>query len=649
MKKKSIKKTHKPAAARIHVRISSSDKDVSQRLKVILAITISVFAFVLYVQSIQNNFALDDNAVIQENSITTQGLSGIPTILRTDYWYGSGHNISRGPVYRPTSLVIFATIWQFSPGNPHVYHFINVLLFTATCLLLFLVLCELFKTQNLILPFVCSILYAAHPIHTEVVDNIKSMDEILCFLFGLIAIKLLLKYISSQSKLSYILGGVSFLLSLLSKETGITFLVIIPMTMFFFTDAPLNKIFIVFLQLLVLTGIWLLGRMVVFKDLPENSATTSAILNNTLNAAPDKMSRYATTFYILLRYVRLLVFPYPLSYDYSFAQIQVRTPADPAALFGIFLTLGAGIYSIINFSKKNIVAFGILIFLIALAPVSNLFFLTAATMAERFLYIPSLGFCLILSYFLIRITKTENTKTRVKNLIEFLNVNRVLFFIVVGICALYSYQTASRNKDWKDNLTLFSHDVKISSNSARTNQNLGSALMLSVMKSPDKLNQLDTFNLAEKYFKRALEIYPDFYPPLSHLGVIYIFENKIDSAYTYLKKGIEIMPDDVDLNFNLGLALFHLKKNDEAIKVLNHTIQLSPKHENAYYNLAALYQNSGDYDKALVNYSKVIELDPGNANAYYYSGVILKSRGDSVRAKEFILKAQSLGYRPNLK
>jgi tetratricopeptide (TPR) repeat protein len=647
MKKKSRKPQVKESKVKQVQPKANTDTGISSKLKVYLGIIITVFAFVLYSQSIQHDYTLDDSSVIQENNVTTKGLSAIPTILKTDYWYGSGHNISRGPIYRPTSLIIFATIWEFSPNSPHIYHFINVLLYSFTCLLLFLTLCKLFKVQNLILPFVCALLYTAHPIHTEVVNSIKSLDEILCFLFGLISIWFLLRYITYQSTLSLILGGISFFLSLISKETGVTFLVIIPLIIFFFAETSLKKIIITFLLLLVLTGIWLIIRTIVFKDLPPNSGNVTSVLNNTLNAAPNQISKYATAFYILLRYIVLLFFPHPLSYDYSFSQIKIQTIGDPAALFGIIVIFGLGIYSIVSLRKKSFVAFGILFFLITLAPVSNLFFLTASTMAERFLYIPSLGFCIILTYFLIMLTKTENLTSRFKNLFQFFTFNHVLFFIVFGICALYYYKTTTRNKDWKDNLTLFSHDVKISGNSERTNQILGSALMVSVLKSPNKKNQSDTFNLAKTYLKRALEIYPDHYAPLSHLGVIYIYENKLDSAYYYLKKGLILMPNDVDLNFNYGLALFHLKSYDEAKKVLSHTIALSPKHEDAYYNLAALCQNTGEFDKALFYYSKVIELNPNSANAYYNSGVVLKSKGDTNKANEYINKAVSLGYRVN--
>jgi len=641
-KKRPPKKQPQSKPASQPTKITSQKRVTSY--KVVPAIIIAIVAFVLYAQSIQHNYALDDSAVIKENSVTTQGFAGISTVLKTDYWFGSGHNISRGPIYRPTSLIVFAIAWELFPDNPHMYHFINVSLFAITCLVLFLLLCQLFKNQNILFPFACTLLYSTHPIHTEVVDNIKSLDEILCFLFALLSIWLLLKYVASSSKLSLVLGGLGFFLSLLSKETGVTFLILIPMTVFVFTDVSLKKLITIFVALAIFTGIWLLIRSIVFKDLPLTSSTTG-VLNNALNAAPDGASKFATIFYVLLRYVLLMIFPHPLSYDYSYAQIKIRTLGDPAALAGIALIVGATIYAFIRIFKKDVVAFGILFFLIALSPVSNLFFMTASTMGERFLYIPSFGFCIIVTYLLIRGTRADTKKQRADNF-QLAVVNRLLLLVVVAICVFYSYKIMSRNKDWKDSLTLFSHDVKVASHSARTNQNVGSALMLAVMKSPNKQGQADTFMLAKEYLKKALEIYPEFYAPLSHLGVIYIFENKFDSAYDCLKRAAAIMPDDVDVNFNLGLALFHLQKNDSAIKVLTRTVQLSPVHENAYYNLGALYQNKGNVDSALSNYAKVIQLNPNNAGAYYNSGAIYKSRGDTAKGNEFIRKAAALGYKP---
>ena len=510
-----------------------------------------------------------------------------------------------------------------------------------------MLLCKLFNKQSILFPFVCSLLYAAHPIHTEVVNNIKSLDEVLCFLFAIVSIWFLLRYISTKSKLSFILGGVSFFLALISKETGISFLVIIPLIIFFFSDYFKKSIIPISILLVTITGLWLILRSIIFKDLPTNIITATSALNNTLYAAPNFISRYATAFYILLRYIGLLIFPHPLTVDYNFAQIKIQTLNDPAALFGIIFYIAIGIYSIFNFKKKSIIVFGILFFLISLAPVSNIFFLGGSSMAERFMYIPSLGFCLILTYFLIKFTKTEIAKSRYNNFVKMLSANSTLFLFVFGITILYSLKTFSRNEDWKDTLTIFSHDVQVSKNSATANELLGNSLLLRGAKISIKENQLDTFNLAKTYLKRALEIAPAFYYASSNLSYIYLVENKADSAYLYLKEGLKNGPDDVLLNYYLGSALFLLKKFDDAIKVLSHTISLNPKYEDAYFMLASSFLSKGDANNGLLCYSKVIEINPNNSKAYYFAAGILNSQGDTLKAKEFINKAMSLGYKPN--
>ena len=262
------------------------------------------------------------------------------------------------------------------------------------------------------------------------------------------------------------------------------------------------------------------------------------------------------------------------------------------------------------------------------------------------MYIPSLGFCIILTHFLIRFTKTESLKSKFKNLYQFLILNRRLFFIVLVIGVLYAVKTTSRNKVWKDDITIFSHDVEISKNSATAHFILGNVLAKYVLNSPDKKNQADTFNLAKSHLKRALEISPDYRTACSYLGFIYLFENKNDSAYFYLKAGIEKAPDDPELNYYFGTALFNLKRYDEAIKVLTHALAVDPKNEDAYFKLAASYLIKGDSNNGLLCYSKVIELNPNNAYAYYYAGLILRSKGDTLKANEFINKAASLGYNP---
>src|ERR1019366_7370252 len=118
-----------------------------RKLKISFGIFIFAFAFILYAQSISYNYTMDDHPVTDQNKITKQGLAGILTLIKTDYWFGFKDDL-RGPVYRPASLVVFAIVWQFFGDSPHIYHLINVLLYSLTCLVLFLLLIKLFKKQT---------------------------------------------------------------------------------------------------------------------------------------------------------------------------------------------------------------------------------------------------------------------------------------------------------------------------------------------------------------------------------------------------------------------------------------------------------------------------------------------------------------------
>ena len=133
-----------------------------------------------------NDYALDDAVVMTENRFVAKGLNGISEILTSDYVYGytSKENILTGVRYRPFSLIFFAVEHQFFGANPLVSHLINILLFTLlTALLYKLLQVSVFREQNQYLAFVTCLLFAVHPIHTEVIANVKSRDELIAFIF----------------------------------------------------------------------------------------------------------------------------------------------------------------------------------------------------------------------------------------------------------------------------------------------------------------------------------------------------------------------------------------------------------------------------------------------------------------------------------
>jgi len=143
-----------------------------------------LFAFILYSNTLNHEYAYDDYPTIYGNQLTMQGVHGIPTLLRTAYWYGIDQE--NDWLYRPLSMVMFAVEWSLAPNQPALGHWMNVLWYVLSSLLLLRFLSDLLNQKNRLLAFAITLVWIAHPVHTEVIANIKSRDEIMCFLFSIL-------------------------------------------------------------------------------------------------------------------------------------------------------------------------------------------------------------------------------------------------------------------------------------------------------------------------------------------------------------------------------------------------------------------------------------------------------------------------------
>ena len=202
------------------------------RFRYLQAAVIFLFAFLLYANTFNHGYAVDDMIVVQKNKLTQKGFEGIPDIMTTDAFYGffgEDYKFVAGGRYRPLSIVTFAIEVQFFGANkPHLSHIINAIFYGITCMLIFLLMLNLFKTQvtsllHFSVPLIATLLYTAHPIHTEVVANIKGRDEIMGMLFSVLTLLCSIKYMQRKQALMLAATFLSFILALLSKENAILF------------------------------------------------------------------------------------------------------------------------------------------------------------------------------------------------------------------------------------------------------------------------------------------------------------------------------------------------------------------------------------------------------------------------------------------
>ncbi len=588
-----------------------------------------ILGFILYGNTLNNRFALDDVIVITGNKYTQQGMKGIGDILTHDAFvgaYGEALNLSGGR-YRPLSIVMFAVEYQIWGINPAVNHFFNVLLFALTGLLLFIVLARLLPEQNLFIPFLTAFLFMVHPIHTEVVANIKSRDEILVLFFLLLSLLLFLR----QEKMAYAGSVIAFFLALLSKENAITFLAILPLCCWFFTRIGLKKTVFRTLPMLAVAIVYLILRA-RFAGMLGDRVTTDIMDAPYLHAS--FWEKTATIVMILGRYLLLLVFPHPLSYDYSYNQIPLVNWTSPAALLSLLIHAGLLVYAALKTREKSVIAFGIYFYFITISIVSNLVFNIGTPMAERFLYLSSTGFCLAAAGVIQQLAKAGNRK---KDKIAW----KPLWLVPLTIAGLVaSAKTINRNKDWENNYTLYKADVDKVPNSARARLYYGIELIGQYDKTGNPL--IIQESIAQ--ISRSCEINPGFSYAFHNLGVAYQRINNHDEAIRCYKRVLALDSGNVQALYGLGLSYGKGKNMLDTAKVIFNTLLYEKKLTRPEYfvNLGLCYAVGGHLEEAKEKFIEGLRYNPGDGDLYFNLGLTYGNLGKKDSSDMYLNRAYEL-------
>ena len=610
------------------------------RTSVIMSIVIAIFAFLLYANTINHSYVLDDFSVIKENIVTKKGFDGINEHLNHTYRYGYWNK--EDYVYRPLSLIIFATEWEIWPDNPRPAHVINILFYMLTGLILFQVLKRIFKDYNIIFSFIVTLIFIAHPTHTEVVANIKSLDEILSFLLSFLTILLLFKFIDKKSILSLALSLITFFLAFFAKEGTIVFLAIIPLVLYFFTDEKLKRIAILTSIYLVPTIIYLLIRKSIIGD----AVVDVSIADNLLMAADTLGERYATAFLLLGKYFMLVLAPLTLVSDYSFNQIPITNFANILVISSVILYLGLAYFAYKLLKKKHIISFSILYFFVGISLYSNIIIIIGSSFADRFMYMGSLGFIIGVLALVAHFTKF-NLNDKSISIKKFFTSNMLGYFVIF-VLVLFSYKTITRNADWESDLTLYSADVVKSPNSSHMRYHYGLVVMKELaLNAKSEREKIKYLSEAVKEFEAAIKIHPTFANPYEQLGLAYFRLNDYDKSLKYYLKSLEYNPYKPVTYSNMGMIYFKRQQYDKALEVYLKAVELNPKHIDALYNLASTYGTIGQLDKAIETFKKVIALNPNHAQAYYFIAITYKNMGKLQEAGPYFKMANKLN--PDLK
>ena len=563
---------------------------------------IALFVFVLYGNTISHEYALDDYMVIADNSFTQKGIAGIHDIFAYDSFMGMGIkyvNSVEGGRYRPISIATFAIEKQLFGQKPHISHFINLCFYALMCILLFKLLSKLFDSYpkshwfNTI-PFIATLLFVAHPIHTEVVANIKCRDEIFALLFSLISLWYDIKYLGNKKILNLIVSAISFAIALFSKEIAVVFIVIIPATIYYFTSHSLKKIAISSIPLFAMVLLFLFVRHQVIAKTHLDNTNYQNILNYSFHDM-NASQKWATIVYCLGMYVKLMLFPHPLTWDYYPYHIPKMEWSQIMVIVSLLIYIGLFYVMFKGLKSKSIISFSILIFLVPLGLTANIFFPIGAFMCERFLFISSIGFAIVLAWILTQ---------------YFPKINLKALWVLCPILCLYSFKTIDRNKAWKDGFTLIETDLKTSQNSVMSLGQYANNLYNKAIKETDIEEQHRLYDEILKYGIRADSICHDNQRTNFILGTVFgRYKNDYPRAISHLRKSIEIDPSFVEAYHNLGISYAMSNQFDKAIAISLDGLKIDPNNIEIYKTLSTLYYNLGQQDKVLYYVNKVKELE----------------------------------------
>ncbi len=680
-------------------------------MKRIHRIIIIALALLCYANTLTLHYALDDRMVILESKYTLRGgWESVKAIFTEDTfsgYFGAENSIVAGGRYRPMSQLTFMIETQLFGKNiqerigdledyynlhnaeheqyfyetplPFVNHLMNLLYFILLCLLLYEVLSKIFPQHEgskwfQSLTFIAVVLFTVHPIHTEVVANVKGRDEIFAMLGSVIALWCSLKYVDTRKWYWLVISLLAFTFGIFSKENTITFLAVVPLALYYYQNE--NKrtadYFITLIPLLLGSVFFIWARYKVLGSMMPPD-TTSNILNNPY-VHSTRAQQIATVLITWGIYLKLLFFPHPLTHDYYPHQIAITDFSNPLVWVILIGCIALVVYGIWNLKKKSVPAFGILYFIITFSIVSNLLFNLGTFMNERFLFMPSIGFTLLVGWWLYRLSMASAPA-----------LQKTAVGVTSAICLLFGIKTFVRNFTWMDDFTLFLTDVKTSDNSIKCNISAGGSCLQIWKKSHKDRDKRDAYRYLEKALKlddHALNAYlllselayldenPDLAFQAARNATLIDPENpqgrnllematnsqkaheldpvnellnqgKVDEAWQEVNKILEKDPDNIVAKNVRGNVLGRgYGRLDDAIKVFEEIVAEHPDFSSSWENMGICYAIKRDFANAERCLLHALELSPDNDNIKLNLYYMYQEKGDLAEAEKY--KPESL-------
>lgn len=544
-----------------------------------------IIGLIIFFNSLFNGFVWDDEEQIVNNSLI-HTIANFPAFFTGSTFNTGGTGNLAGIYYKPLMTVFFSFIYSIFGPNPFFFHLLQVFIHIINSILVFLLFRNFFKN---LLSFMSALFFLIHPINVEAVVYISALQETLFLLFGLAAFQFLNKIRAGWSLI--LLLTVTFLLSFLSKETGFLF---IPITLLFCWLFQKSKFKYVFFSASISVICYSFMRFIL--------ASVGLVKNG-----PSPIMQ--TSFYerllslpqIFFYYFKTSVFPQNLAIaqhwiikDADLSNFLLPLFLDILILMVIFL-LGLLIYRTKNDIFKNYIFFASWL-LLGLSIHLQIFPLDM-TVADRWFYFPIIGLIGLISLGWNQIKISEKYS---------LIVNFCLILLIIT----FFLRTVIRNTNFKDGLTLYSHDIKISEGAFDLENNLGV-----------ELYRAGRFDEATTHFDNSTKLAPNWWTNWNNLGVIMERKNQIEVAKKYYQKAIDNGQYYLAYE-NLANIYLHKDTPEKAKSFVEQSLITLPNNSQLWFVLAISEYKLGDKDKALSAAKNAYLLNNNQQNSYLYSQLV---------------------------
>ncbi len=585
--------------------------------RLLSGVLLFLFAFALYSPSLKYDFVWDDVEVIAKNNYSYAASTIIYYIIP-----GVEKN-KQERYYRPAvyiSMVIDRGIWGISPFGFHlsnvIFNSISVVLFY---IMILLILKEFSARVKEGAAFLSALLFALHPMHVESVSWVAGRTDVLCALFLFLAF--ISHILSYRSAWFLLLTGVSFTISLFSKEVGIVFPILVLVFDLLNRRLLSRGNILKYAVYLGISLVYLYLRGMAFVYIPE---VAQNVVNEGMRQAVNSAEHVSKTPYYLglikillssyLIYLNKLILPF--SFNAFITGVPREFPYLISSLVLMTVLSALGFLSIKK--KENVTAFGIFWILLTLGPSAlvALFSISSSPLAERYLYIPSAGFCLLIGYWVIEAGSRMHLKS-------------IAWGFGVLLIILYAFAAYQRQAVWKDDLSLWRDTSLKSPDHPLPHSNYGLAL--------SNIGEQDE---AVKEFEIALSPEMNDSPrgkavTANNMGLVYIEREDYPKAELWFRKALEYDPGYGKTYYHMGLIYFingeltgSAESYTESERYLRKALERYKYYGKANLLLAKVYLRRGEKDKALAEARAAIEVGiPGDLLKEAYDIIEIDHRG----------------------